>query len=603
MNIEIEEEMAVLEITVVPERHFKDLAPREVNHIQTLKTFVVPAKVERIKGRTIIHKAIIFYQSDSTQSLKNPDHNTWKKWVMEQESGGATSDDTACHPFGEELYKLAKRAKCLRDMSKAEAKRFDDLWSGGQNKVLGLDGKIKYTRELGYNCDNATCSEESLDEYHSYQIRESYCIVAVEALEDESEEGSAPIPKEALKQLEKAPNTVDELAEINLGTEENPRPTFISASLPEEVADMLKTFLKSYMDCFAWSYKEMPGLDPNVAVHYLKIDPTFKPIKQAPRRMRIELEEKVVEETKKLIDVGFIREEETPEWVASIVPVKKKYGQIRICMDFRDLNKACPKDDFPLPVTEIIIDHTSSYEVFSFMDGYAGYNQIKMAQEDEKHIAFRMLIGIYCYKVMPFGLKNASATYQRAMTKIFDDLIHKIVECYVDDLVIKAMSYEEHLQYLEVVFKHLREHALKLNPLKCAFMVSSGKFLGFVVRHRGIEIDPGKIKAITELPPPKNLKQLRSLQGQFAYIRRFIANLSGKIQPFTRLTKKDIPFKWDGECQQAFEEIKAYLLNPPVWQHLYPGKSSFYIQQPWTDLWEPCWRKRTRMVTKTRCTT
>jgi Reverse transcriptase (RNA-dependent DNA polymerase) len=162
-------------------------------------------------------------------------------------------------------------------------------------------------------------------------------------------------------------------------------------------------------------------------------------------------------------------------------------------VDFRDLNKACPKDDFPLPVTEIIIDHTSSYEVFSFMDDYAGYNQIKMAPGDEKHTAFRTPIGIYCYKVMPFGLKNVGATYQRAMIKIFDDLIHKIVECYVDDLVIKAMSYEEHLQYLEVVFNRLREHALKLNPLKCTFMVSSDKFLGFVVRHRGIEIDCQRI--------------------------------------------------------------------------------------------------------------
>jgi Reverse transcriptase (RNA-dependent DNA polymerase) len=152
-----------------------------------------------------------------------------------------------------------------------------------------------------------------------------------------------------------------------------------------------------------------------------------------------------MEEIKKLIDAGFIREDETPEWVTSIVPIKKKNGQIRICVDFRDLNEACPKDDFSLPVTEIIIDHTSSYEVFSFMDGYAGYNQIKIAPEDEKHTAFRTPIDIYCYKVMSFGLKNADVTYQRTMTKIFDDLIHNIVECYIDDLVIKAMSYEEHL--------------------------------------------------------------------------------------------------------------------------------------------------------------
>jgi hypothetical protein len=203
MNIEIEEEMAALEITVVPERHFKDLVPREVNHIQTLKTFVVPVKVERIKGRTIIHKAIIFYQSDSTQSLKNPDHNTWKKWVIEQESGSATSGDAASHSLRKELYKLAEKAKCLRDISKAEAKRFDDLWSSSQNKVLGLNGEVKYTRGLGYNCDDAACFEESLNEHHSYQTWESCCMIDVEALEDESEEDSAPILKNALKQLEK----------------------------------------------------------------------------------------------------------------------------------------------------------------------------------------------------------------------------------------------------------------------------------------------------------------------------------------------------------------------------------------------------------------
>jgi hypothetical protein len=160
-------------------------------------------------------------------------------------------------------------------------------------------------------------------------------MTIIEVLKDKSEEDNTPILKNSLKQLEKEPNTVDELTEINLVTEEDPRPTFISASLPEDVADKLKTFLKGYMDCFAWSYKEISGLNPNVAVYYLKIDPTFKPIKQAPRRMRIELEEKVAEEIKKLIDASFIREEETPEWVASIVPVKKKNRQIRICVDFR----------------------------------------------------------------------------------------------------------------------------------------------------------------------------------------------------------------------------------------------------------------------------
>ena len=156
--------------------------------------------------------------------------------------------------------------------------------------------------------------------------------------------------------------------------------------------------------------------------------------------MRIEVEKAVNKEIKKLIDANFIREEQYPEWLSSVVPVKKKNGDIRVCIDFRDLNKACPKDDFPLPTMEVMIDNTSTYEAFSFMDGYSGYNQIRMAPEDEKHTAFRTPMGVYCYWVMPFGLKNAGATYQRAMTRIFDDLLHDIAECYVDDLVVKSVT-------------------------------------------------------------------------------------------------------------------------------------------------------------------
>ena len=217
-------------------------------------------------------------------------------------------------------------------------------------------------------------------------------------------------------------------------------------------------------------------------------------------------------------------------------------------MDYRDLNKACPKDDFSLPVMEIMIDNTSSYEMFSFMDGFSGYNQIKMDPEDEKHTAFRTPMGIYCYKVMPFGLKNAGATYQRAMTKIFDDLIHQVVECYVDDLVVKTHSRDQHLKDLRAVFDRIRKYKLKMNPMKCAFGVLSGKFLGFIVRHRGIEIDPSKIKPVLEMPPPKTLKQLRSFQGRLAYIQRFIANLSGRWKPFSKMVKKNTLFKWDEKC-------------------------------------------------------
>ena len=319
-----------------------------------------------------------------------------------------------------------------------------------------------------------------------------------------------------------------------------------------------------FKDVFAWTYTEMPGLNPAVAMHFLHIAKGKKPIKQAPRKYRPELEQQIIKEVEKLITAGFIREIKFPRWISSIVPVKKKNGQIRICVDFRDLNEACPKDEFPLPYTELLIDSTALYDTFSFMDGYSVYNHLKKAPADEAATSFRTPMGIYCYKVMPFGLKNAGATYQRAMQEIFHDMLHQHVECYVDDLVVRSNGLQRHREDLRVVFQRLRKYNLRMNPLKCAFGVGSGKFLGFIVRHRGIEVDPLKTEAIQKMPPPKNIDELRSLQGRLSYIRRFISNLAGRCQPFHKLLKKGVPFNWDEDCQRAFDAIKKLLQNPPV---------------------------------------
>ena len=187
-----------------------------------------------------------------------------------------------------------------------------------------------------------------------------------------------------------------------------------------------------------------------------------------------------------------------------------------------------------------------------------------MASEDEEATSFRTPKGIYCYTVMPFGLKNAGATYQRAMQNIFGDMMHKTIECYVDDVVVKSKRRQDHIDDLRAVFERLQKCQLKMNPLKCAFGVTSGKFLGFVVRHRGIEVDQTKIKAIQEMPEPRNLKELRGLQGRLAYIRRFISNLAGRCQPFSHLMKKDTTFQWDDKCSRAFDSIKKYLVSAPV---------------------------------------
>ncbi|KAL0394925.1 UNVERIFIED_CONTAM: Transposon Tf2-12 polyprotein [Sesamum latifolium] len=194
-----------------------------------------------------------------------------------------------------------------------------------------------------------------------------------------------------------------------------------------------------------------------------------------------------------------------------------------------------------------------------------------MSPKDEECMAFRTPKEIYYYKVMPFGLKNTGATYLRAMQNIFDDMLHKKVECYVDDLVFKTKMREEHLTDLQIVFDRLK-YNLKMNPLKCNFVVMSGKFLCFIVRHHGIKVDPKKLDAIEKMPPPRNLNELQSLQGYLTFIRRFVSNLAGRCQPFNHLMKKDANFQWDEGCQNTFASIKKYLLNPPVLEALIPEK-------------------------------
>ena len=166
---------------------------------------------------------------------------------------------------------------------------------------------------------------------------------------------------------------------------------------------------------------------------------------------------------------------------------------------------------------------------------------------------------------MHFGLKNACATYQRAMNTIFHEHICKIVECYVDDIIVKSRDKGDHFADLKRVFDIMRAHQLKMNPTKSFLGVANGKFFGFVVTSKGIHLDPKKIRAVQEMQPPRNLKKLRGLPGRLTYIRRFISNLSGCRQPFAKLIKKEVSFIWDNTCQEAFEEIKEYLTHPPFW--------------------------------------
>ena len=187
------------------------------------------------------------------------------------------------------------------------------------------------------------------------------------------------------------------------------------------------------------------------------------------------------------------------------------------------------------------------------MDTFSGYNQIQMHEDDQEKTSFVTSQGLFCYRVMPFGLKNAGATYQRLMNRMFTPQIGRNVQVYVDDMLVKSRREEDHLKGLKETFDTLHSYNIKLNPGKCAFGVTAGKFLGFMVSQRGIKANPDKIRAIMEVKPSRNVKEVQSLNGNVAALNRFVSRATNKCLPFFHTLKKS--FEWTDECRQAFEEI------------------------------------------------
>ena len=266
----------------------------------------------------------------------------------------------------------------------------------------------------------------------------------------------------------------------------------------------------------------------------------------------------------KLKRVGAIKEVFCPEWLANTVVVKKKSRKWRVCVDFTDLNKACPKDPFPMPRIDQLVDATAGHPQMSFLDAFQGYHQILLALKDQEKTAFMTPTGNYHYKVMLFGLKNAGSTYQRMMTRMFEPQLGKNIEIYVDDMAVKGKVVSGHLGDLGGIFNVLRRHKLHLNASKCSFGVRSGKFLGYMVTHRGIEVNPDQIKAINDLKLPRNAKEVQKLAGMIVALNRFISRSADRCRPFYPLIDKWKGFKWSKDCTMAFQQLKEYLSRPPI---------------------------------------
>jgi hypothetical protein len=253
-----------------------------------------------------------------------------------------------------------------------------------------------------------------------------------------------------------------------------------------------------------------------------------------------------------------------PDWLANPVMVLKKNNTWRMCIDYTSLNKACPKDPFALPRIDQVTDSTAGCDLLSFLDAYSGYHQIPLYQLDQIKTSFITPYGAYCYVTMPFGLKNAGATYQRTMQRCLQEQIWRNMHDYVANMVVKTKQSGTLLDDLKETFANLRRYRMKLNPEKCTFGMPDGQLLGYIISQRGIEANPSKIKAIKALELPTKLRDVQKFAGYLASLSRFVSRLGKKAMPLYQLMKKMDHFIWSQRADEAFNDLKRALSTAPI---------------------------------------
>ena len=287
------------------------------------------------------------------------------------------------------------------------------------------------------------------------------------------------------------------------------------------------------------------------------------PIKIPPRRLSPRQKEIVGKELQKMLDQKVIEPSNSP-WSAPVVLVTKSDGSTRFCIDFRKLNSITRKDAYPLSRIDDALDALTGAQWFSTLDLASGYWQCPLKESDKSKTAFTTHQGLYHFNVMPFGLCNAPATFSRLMNLVLGGLNWTKCLCYLDDVIVFGTTFEIALRNLRDVFEALRKANLKLKPKKCSLFQTEVSYLGHRVSKAGISCDPNKISAVQNWPIPTNITEVRSFLGTAGYYRKFIPNFSSIASPLSQLTRKNKRFKWDENCQRAFDELKSLLVSAPI---------------------------------------
>jgi hypothetical protein len=367
----------------------------------------------------------------------------------------------------------------------------------------------------------------------------------------------------------------EEALEFNIGTEMDPRAVKIGKGTTEKETKEILNLIREFKDIFSWNYDELKAYRGDVIQHAIPLIEGAKPFQQKLRHINPKLAGKIQKELQKMVDAGIIAPIRYSSWMSNLVVVRKKNGDIRLCVDFCNLNQMSLKGNYPLPNMEHLLQRVTGEGMMSMLDGFLGYNQVLLKREDQLKTAFTTPWGTFMYLRMPFGLMNAGATFQREMDYAFRDLIQNIIEIYQDDLTVVSKERKDHLSHLRTVFEQCREYGILLNPKKSVFGIDEGKLLGHVASSGGVSIDPKRVQSIKDVHPPVNKKALQSFPGKINFIRRFVPNFAERIKPLSALLKKDVAFRWGKEADRSFEDIKNAISQAPIL--ISPDFSRYFI--------------------------
>ena len=319
--------------------------------------------------------------------------------------------------------------------------------------------------------------------------------------------------------------------------------------------------VKEFPDVFP---DDISGLPPDREVEFtIDLIPGTKPISIPPYRMASTELRELKAQLEELLSKGFIQPSISP-WGAPILFVKKKDGSLRLCIDYRQLNWATIRNQYPLPRIDELFDQLQGSQVYSKIDLKSGYHQLKVRENDVSKTAFRMRYGHYEFLVMPSGLTNAPVAFMDLMNRVFSPYLDKFVIVFIDDILVYSGSPEEHAKHLRTVLQILRERQLYAKFSKCQFWLDKVAFLGHVISAEGISVDPQKIEAIVNWKPPTNVSEVRSFLGLAGYYKKFVKGFSKIETPLTNLLKKDQKFEWSDTCQHSFEELRQRLTTALV---------------------------------------